>query len=252
MNNTVELKRLVNDKNFIDNMNKAFSDLRADYELTMDSSTEKIRELQELHVDVKNHLSDLTSLSRKSSGTICGLRGTGKTHLMLLARYNLNNELWKKEQDNNLCIYLNMKRLCLPENCDDDTFNRVFSIFIYEELSEQLLIILKALQDKNLIERIQSRFKKKDRSIQSNIQKALLSIYNMSVIAREGNEIINNIGAGSYERENVQNEIQKVAESIGASWKETFPELNISLSEEEMQEVSTKLKTNNTFYSILM
>lgn len=251
MNNTVELKRLVNDKNFIDNMNKAFSDLRADYELTMDSSTEKIRELQELHVDVKNHLSDLTSLSRKSSGTICGLRGTGKTHLMLLARYNLNNELWKKEQDNNLCIYLNMKRLCLPENCDDHTFNRVFSIFIYEELSEQLLIILKALQDKNLIERIQSRFKKKDRSIQSNIQKALLSIYNMSVIAREGNEIINNIGAGSYERENVQNEIQKVAESIGASWKETFPELNISLSEEEMQEVSTKLKTNNTFLQYL-
>lgn len=107
----IELKNLVDDKIFIENMNKAFSDLRADYELTMDTSGEKINELKKLHVDVKNQLSDLTSLARKSSGTISGLRGTGKTHLMLLARHYLNDSLWKEESSNNLCIYLNMKRL---------------------------------------------------------------------------------------------------------------------------------------------
>lgn len=105
MKNNVELKQLVDDRYFIESMNKAFSDLRADYELTMDTSLEKIKELNQLHVDIKNHLSDLTSLSRKSSGTVCGLRGTGKTHLMLLARHNLNSSLWESGGDNNLCIY---------------------------------------------------------------------------------------------------------------------------------------------------
>ena len=37
MKNNVELKQLVDDQYFIENMNKAFSDLRADYELTMDT-----------------------------------------------------------------------------------------------------------------------------------------------------------------------------------------------------------------------
>ncbi len=59
--NSLELKDFVNDPTFIENMNRAFSDLRADYELSMDSTCEKINELKSLHVDVKNHLSDLTS-----------------------------------------------------------------------------------------------------------------------------------------------------------------------------------------------
>lgn len=52
-NNSLELKQFVNDAEFIENMNRAFSDLRADYELSMDSSYEKIKELQAFHVDVK-------------------------------------------------------------------------------------------------------------------------------------------------------------------------------------------------------
>ena len=64
--NSLELKDFVNDPTFIENMNRAFSDLRADYELSMDSTCEKINELKSLHVDVKNHLSDLTSWSRKN------------------------------------------------------------------------------------------------------------------------------------------------------------------------------------------
>lgn len=53
MKNSVELKQLVDDQYFIESMNKAFSDLRADYELTMDTSMEKIKELNQLHVDIK-------------------------------------------------------------------------------------------------------------------------------------------------------------------------------------------------------
>ena len=109
----IELKQFVEDEVFIEKMNKAFLDLRADYELTMDSSQEKIDELLELHVDVNNQLSDLTSWSRRSSGTICGLRGTGKTHLMLLARHKLNDTLWATERDNNMCIYIMWVMICL-------------------------------------------------------------------------------------------------------------------------------------------
>ena len=45
--NSLELKDFVNDPTFIENMNRAFSDLRADYELSMDSTCEKINELNE-------------------------------------------------------------------------------------------------------------------------------------------------------------------------------------------------------------
>lgn len=100
--NSLELKDFVNDPTFIENMNRAFSDLRADYELSMDSTCEKINELKSLHVDVKNHLSDLTSWSRNSSGVISGLRGTGKTHLFMLARSALNSTLWDAEKSHNL------------------------------------------------------------------------------------------------------------------------------------------------------
>ena len=79
------LKDYVYDDSFIEKMNRAFSDLRADYELSMDADKEKLSELKAMHVDVKNQLSDLISYSSSSSGVISGIRGTGKTHLMLLA-----------------------------------------------------------------------------------------------------------------------------------------------------------------------
>lgn len=251
MTNDVELKQLVDDKYFIDSMNKAFSDLRADYELTMDTSLEKIEELNQLHVDVKNHLSDLTSLSRKSSGTICGLRGTGKTHLMLLARHNLNSNLWKSEKDNNLCIYLNMKRLCVPDNCDDDTFNRVFSIFIYDEISTQLLIILKAMQGKSLLEKVQKIFNKRGKNLQSSLKKAIMCVYRMNTIAHEGNEQIRNIGVGSYEKEDSNKEMYELVYGLNSSLKELVPGIDISLDEKEISETTERLKTNNTYCQYL-
>ena len=43
--NSLELKDFVNDPTFIENMNRAFSELRADNELSMDTTCEKINEL---------------------------------------------------------------------------------------------------------------------------------------------------------------------------------------------------------------
>ena len=251
MNSNIELKQFVEDEIFIDRMNKAFSDLRADYELTMDSSQEKINELSLLHVDVKNHLSDLASWSRKSSGTVCGLRGTGKTHLLLLARHRINSSLWKSEDDNNLCIYLNMKRLCLPDSFDTDVFNRVFSIFIYEEISSQLLIVIKMFQDKSLIEKVRNLFSKKEKNIQTNLQQAIKIICNMIVIAHEGNELFRNIGTGSYEEENSFRNIYEIVSGLNLSIKELIPEFTISFDEKIMADTSARFKENNTYLQYL-
>lgn len=247
----IELKQFVNDEEFIDKMNKAFLDLRADYELTMDFSQEKIHELLELHVDVNNHLSDLVAWSRRSSGTICGLRGTGKTHLMLLARHKLNETLWVNDTDNNLCIYLNMKRLCLPSEFDRDLFNRIFSIFIYEEMASQLMIVLKKLGEKTLLQRLISFFDKKDKNLQDNLQKALVSICSMSSIAHNGNEEFRNIGTGNFEKETANKELYEIAATINTSMKELIPDFEIAMDEHMLLEMAEQLKLNNTYIRYL-
>lgn len=147
------LKDYVNDDEFIEKMNRAFSDLRADYELSMDADKEKISELKATHVDVKNQLSDLISYSFSSSGIVSGLRGTGKTHLMLLARHEMNENCFVGKANGILCIYLNVKRLNLPENFDQELFNRIFSVFMYNEISKQLISVLEQLKDGKLIQR---------------------------------------------------------------------------------------------------
>lgn len=146
-----ELKEFVEDEIFIEKMNSAFADLRADYELDLDISKEKIKELKSINVDNKNHLSNLVSYSTKSSGTISGLRGTGKTHLFLLARNSINENI---DRNKALAIYLNVKRLHLPQEFTQEIFNRVFSLFLYNELSKQLTTIIYDLQDDKFLKKI--------------------------------------------------------------------------------------------------
>ena len=56
------LKDYVYDDSFIERMNRAFSDLRADYELSMDADKEKVSELKAMHVDVKKPIIRLNFL----------------------------------------------------------------------------------------------------------------------------------------------------------------------------------------------
>ncbi len=137
-----ELKDLINDNVFIEKMNKAFADLRADYELELDMSFTQIEKLNKVHIDVNNHLSDLVTYSTTSSGKISGLRGTGKTHLLLMARNKLHENIFN---DKTFVLYLNVKRLHLPTDFDQEIFNRVFSNFMYSELTKQLSLLLKII-----------------------------------------------------------------------------------------------------------
>lgn len=46
-----ELKELVFDEGFVEKINIAFADLRADYELELDESKEQIEKLKAVHID---------------------------------------------------------------------------------------------------------------------------------------------------------------------------------------------------------
>lgn len=249
--NSLELKQFVNDPNFISNMNKAFSDLRADYELTMDSSYEKISELKSLHVDIKNHLSDLTDWSRNSSGTVSGLRGTGKTHLLMLARNNLNSSLWSSKENHNLCIYLNLKRLCLPETFEQDLFNRIFSVFLYDEVAKQLIQILSSLSEQSKLKQFLSFFNIKKRKSKEKLEKAILSIYEFKQIAHNGNERFTELKAGSFETEDYTRLLDEFSTKLNESLSLTEAGFSIDINASSLEEVSNRLKTNNTYLQYL-
>ncbi len=250
MSNEIELKQLVNDPTFIENMNKAFSDLRADFELTMDLDKPKTDELRKLHVDIKNQLSSLALLSRKSSGTVCGLRGTGKTHLFLLARHEINSSLWS-DRDNNLCIYLNMKRLCLPENFNKEVFNRAFSIFIYEELSSQLMLILNELKDKSLLEKLRNSFNAKQKAIKNNLEDALNRIASMIAISRLGNESLDIVVDGQTEESSSFMDLEELVSGINVSAKGVIPSFSLDATCKSMQEKAASYKENHIFRNYL-
>jgi hypothetical protein len=89
---------------FIEKMDKVFASLRADFDVASSQlSRKKIEALKKMHVDVTGKVTTLSTLARESNGLIKGLRGAGKSHLMLIARDEINSS--KKH----ICIYVNLQ-----------------------------------------------------------------------------------------------------------------------------------------------
>ncbi len=245
------LKDYVSNDNFIENMNRAFSDLRADYELSMDADLKKIEELQETHVDVKNHLSDLISYSLSSSGVISGLRGTGKTHLLLLSRNSLNNNCFLNKANGVFCVYLNVKRLNFPQDCSQDLFNRIFSVFIYSEISKQLQTILISLQSGNFLERLLGRFDNDKKKLVRNLQAAVVKLIEFNEIVRNGNSDFQRLSIGTMGEECDFHNLIELAATWGATLNLSDAEFGTSWSAKYSEEISKKIATNNTYLSYL-
>ncbi|MFF0830241.1 hypothetical protein ACFYU8_25550 [Brevibacillus sp. NPDC003359] len=248
MNPKIELKEFVNDEEFIQKMNHAFTDLRADYELSLDATKDKIGELKEVHVDNRNILANLTSYSVKSSGVISGLRGTGKTHLFLLAREKINTTI----NDNKaICIYLNLKRLHLPQMYDQEIFNRIFSIFMYEELSKQLFQLLNDIKDNtSYLEKVLNIFKNDKRVFIENIGEAIKIISLFKSIASQGNEYVENIDKGQFSREELHKSLLEIqSEMITKVGIKT--EIGTKLNTKILDEMADKVILNNTYLKYL-
>lgn len=249
--NNKKLKDYIHDDVFVEKMNRAFSDLRADYELSMDADEEKINELQETHVDVRNQLSDLVSYSLSSSGVVSGLRGTGKTHLLLLARNNINKNCYAGNGDGVFCTYLNVKRLSFPENLDQDLFNRIFSVFLYNEIQKQLVNVLKQLQTGGLIKKLLCIFDNDKHKVVRNLQSAIIKLMEFKEIAHSGNSAFKDLSIGTIAEECGNRELVEFATSLQASLNTNGAELGTEWSESSLSEVSKRLNTNNTYLNYL-
>lgn len=245
----------INDSEFIDKMNMAFSDLRADYELSMDVDKEKISELEATHVDVKNQLSDLISYSLSSSGTVSGLRGTGKTHLMLLARHKINENCYAGKAHGIFCVYLNVKRLNLPENFDQELFNRVFSVFVYNEIAKQLIGILDQFRDSTLFQKIFDLFNIEKRDQIKNIDAALIKLMEFQGIAREGNSKFMGLSSGTIDESSEFHSLVELSNAlhsgIGIAEGKLKGELSTDWALKNIDEVSKRLQENNTYLNYL-
>lgn len=246
-NKKLKLKDFVEDEEFIGKMNAAFSDLRADYELSMDVDRAKVNELRELHIDNCNFLGDITSYSIKSSGVISGLRGTGKTHLFLLARHNIN----EKMQDNKaFCVYLNVKRLHLPTDCNTELFNRVFSVFIYDQISTQLKDILMNIEEPSLWDKFKSLFDDKS-SFSASIYEALVLLSKFKEIAYIGNEEYSEMGVGEVHREEYNKELLALQAKISSELGLEKVQLKSELNEQSISEISDSITKNNNYTKYL-
>lgn len=130
-----KLRELASDSQKVKKITAALSELRADFELDVDTSKEQISKLRKSHINVRDRLENLINVSRVSSGAITGLRGTGKTHLMLLARDRINKDFL---DTGNLAIYINAKRISIPDSANHEIITRLFATSIFESIIEQL------------------------------------------------------------------------------------------------------------------
>ncbi|WP_299462787.1 hypothetical protein [uncultured Microscilla sp.] len=243
-----ELKQFIQDEEFIELMDKAFADLRADYELALDSNKEKINELKQVHVDIKNSLSNLTSYSCKSSGIVSGLRGTGKTHLFLLARDKINNDIVEKKA---LCIYLNLKRLQIPETFTQEIFNRAFGIFLYKELGKQLVNLLKSYENKNFFDKIKSIFNFDQKKQTSNIKSIIAKIELFQQIVKYGTQQLYSYKEGDTELEQSQKELFEIYTKLSGKLGIKTTELNLENNIKQQKEYNNKYKSTSKYLSYL-
>lgn len=239
---SIELKQLVNDPKMVMCMNRAFSDLRADYELSTDANKKKISELEQTNVDIDNHLQNLISYSSQSSGIVSGLRGTGKTHLMLLARNAINNGFIEDPNTGTFCVYVNAKKFTLPgKKLDSEVFNRAFSVFLYDEFTVQLKGLLEELRDNKFWEKLVSLFDGNKRVMVSNIEAAIGKLLEFRSIIQAGTDEMRGVCAGTISEEAFSKEIYELAAALNATATREGFGFSSSIDEHLAQEISSKI-----------
>lgn len=241
----IELKELVSNPEMAELMDKAFSDLRADYELGIDVSKDKIEELKQTNVDIDNHLQNLISYSTISSGIVSGLRGTGKTHLMLLARNAINEKYLTDPSTGAFCVYLNVKRLNIPSGGNaDEIFNRAFSIFLYDEFSLQLKSQLDCLKQKPFVDKFIRLFSGDKRKMATNIEEAIKKLLEFKAIVKIGTDEFRGLSAGTIAEENYESDLLKLATTVEQSCGLSGADFKSALSADTSQEISNKVSQN--------
>lgn len=245
------LKDYIEDQTFINKMDLAFADLRADYELSLDVDNKKITELIETHVDVKNQLSNLSTFSLSSSGVISGLRGTGKTHLMFLARHRINENCFTGDNHRVFCVYLNVKRFSLPEKFDQEIFNRAFSVFLYNELSKQLTSLVEQLKNQTICQKFLSLFDGDRKKTKNSIEAALIKLIEFREIAKIGDSQFRSLSIGTMGETTESRSVEELIATIKTNVGLSDSEFGIECSGKVAEEIGEQLTQNNTYLKYL-
>lgn len=243
-----QLADFINDSKFITEIKGAFTNLKDDINFEDHNSKTIISNLQDLHVDNNQFLNILIEKSKNSSGIIYGERGTGKTHLLLLANDKLNSSI---KEHKTLSIYVNLKNISFPEHTTSELFNRIFSIHLYEQIQFQVLRLLKNIEAENMFEELKLLFRKNDRETITALKDALTMIINFKNISRLGNEKISEISTGSLSLENYYKEIDEICSKVNGSIKGKELSLSSELLSKQIEESSKKLSKNNDYLSYL-
>lgn len=146
------LGNMRNGDEFIDKMDIVLRDLRADFDVaTAEHSKKKIAELKKVHVDVTGFVSSLAVKAVGSNGFVNGLRGTGKSHLMLIARDRINSSR------KSFCVYVNLKEQF--KIGDHTVVNERFYVWaILKQLKRQISSLVDNSPGENLFQKMRGFF----------------------------------------------------------------------------------------------
>lgn len=241
-----KLRDIVKDPALVTKITQSFSDLRADFDLSLDASAEKINELSETHVDVKDHLNKLISHTGSSSGVLQGLRGTGKTHLLLLARHKINQDTFI---NGHLAIYINSKKLSTPENCPQEIFNRLFSSFLLTSISEHLQKILINLPNPNYWEKLKATIKTD--SLHKRIGETIDVLIELQDALLSGTRIIENYEAGEQKINSHLKELIEAYEEMSTKVGIDSASFNLAAKKKQVTGKSISKEDSSKYISYL-
>lgn len=241
-----KLRDIVKDPELVETITRSFSDLRADFDLSLDASAEKINELSETHVDIKDHLNKLMSYTGSSSGVLQGLRGTGKTHLLLLARHKINQSAF---QNGHLTIYLNSKKFSAPENCSQEIFNRVFSLFLLSNIIEHLQKTIQMLTKEGYWQRIKETIAPE--SLTKRISESIELLLSMQNALLSGTRIVENYEAGEAKVNLQLKELVEAFEEMSTSIGLENAAFSLAAKKKEITERQLGKEESSKFISYL-
>ncbi len=241
-----KLREIVKDPELVKKITKSFSDLRADFDLSLDASAEKIIELAETHVDVKDNLSKLISHTGSSSGVLQGLRGTGKTHLFLLARHKINQEVF---ESGHLAIYLNSKKLNFPENTSQEIFNRVFSSFLVTGIIEHLQKILSNASEQGYWQKFKAILTAESAS--KRISETIDILIGMQRALLSGTRTIENFEAGQHKINAQLKELIETFEEMSTKVGLDAASFNLAAKKKQVEEQTISQEESSSYISYL-
>ncbi|WP_143516610.1 hypothetical protein [Pseudomonas sp. 1239] len=241
-----KLRDIVKDTDLVQKITKSFSDLRADFDLSLEASAEKIIELSETHVDIKDHLNKLISHTGSSSGVLQGLRGTGKTHLLLLARHRINQDLFK---NGHLAVYLNSKKLNIPADCTQEILNRIFSSFLITGIIEHLQKTLTTSTKTTTLEKIKSYII--PNKLTQQISEALDVLLEAQKPLLAGTHTIQNYEAGQQKINSQLKDLIEAVEEFSLKASPAGVNLNIANKIKQVEETKISQEEHSKYLSYL-